>query len=197
MLSDTELEPFFDGARTEWFRLEALPTYSMGFEQPRLRAYLAGEPYESVPEPTAWHEEIQRRTGEGVTYRKVRVVHGPLSEYERWEMEWGYTGSEQHGQRTFIIDLAETPVPPELPEYDWWMFDERVVLRFHYDEEGRFLGAEPIDDAVRVAGHVRYRDAALAVATRFPDYWDTHRQYWRENWLGSPEVITEPSRLPE
>ena len=197
MLSETELDPFFDEARTEWFRLEALHSYSVGAEQARLGAYLAGESYESVPEPTAWYEEIRRRTDEGVVYRKVRVVQGPLSEYERWELEWGYAGSERHGQRTFIIDLAETPQPPELPGYDWWMFDERVVLRFCYDDSGEFLGAEPIDDPGQVAAHVRYRDAALAAAACFPEYWKAHPQYWRENWLDSPGVIAGPSRLPD
>jgi hypothetical protein len=197
MLSEAELDPFFDKARTEWFRLEALHSYTVDVEQPRLRAYLAGEPYESVPEPAAWYEEIRRRTDEGVAYRKVRVVCGPLGEYERWELEWGYTGSERHGQRTFIIDLAETRHPPQLPAYDWWMLDERVVLRFHYDDDGTFLGAVPIEDPGEVAEHVRHRDAALAVATRFPEYWKAHPQYWRENWLDAPGMIAGPSRLPE
>jgi hypothetical protein len=197
MLSEGELDPFFDEARTEWFRLETLHAYTASFEQPRLRAYLAGEPYDAVPEPTAWYEEIKRRTDEGVAYRKVRVLRGPLSEYERWELEWGYTGSERHGQRTYIIDLAETPDAPELPAYDWWMFDERIVLRFYYDDAGRFLGADPIDDPGRVAEHVGYRDMALVVATRFAEYWKTHPQYWRENWLGSPDMIAGTSRLPD
>jgi len=60
---------------------------------------------------------------------------------------------------------------------------EQVVLRFHYDDVGQFLGADPIDDPGQVAEHARYRDAALAAAVPFPEYWAAHPQYWRENWL--------------
>lgn len=185
MLSEAELDPYFDEAQREWFRLEALRSYAVDMEQPRIRAYLAGEPLDSMPEPKAWYEEIQRRTDEGVLFRKIRVVHGPLTKYERWECEWGYTGSARHGQRTFIIDLAEVAGPARLPGYDWWMFDERVVLRFHYADDGRFLGADPIEDPGQVAAHVRHRDEALAAAVPFPEYWAAHPQYWRESWLGA------------
>jgi hypothetical protein len=65
------------------------------------------------------------------------------------------------------------------------MFDERMVLRFHYDEKGAFLGADPVEDPGQVAEHVRYRDAALAAAVPFPHYWAAHPQYWRENWLST------------
>jgi hypothetical protein len=34
-----------------------------------------------------------------------------------------------------------------------------------------------------LAEHRRYRDAALAAAVPFPEYWAAHPQYWRENWL--------------
>ena len=50
------------------------------------------------------------------------------------------------GHRTFVLDLSETADPPQLPDYDWWMFDERVVLRFAYDGVGAFLGAEALED---------------------------------------------------
>ena len=186
LLNDAELDPFFEGAEREWFRLEALHSYRYPVETPRLRAYLAGEPYDPSAEPREWYDYIQRRVGQGVRFSKVRVLRGPLSEYERWECEWSYTPTERHGQRTFILDLAEVTVPPALPEYDWWMFDERVVLRMHYDEGGTFVGAEVIDDTAQVAAHRRHRDVALAAAVAFPDYWSGHPQYWRCNWLNAP-----------
>ncbi len=82
-----------------------------------------------------------------------------------------------------MLDLADTADPPKLPGYDWWMLDERVVLRFHYDTDGAFLGADPLEDPAELADHRRYRDAALAAAVPFPEYWAAHPQYWRENWL--------------
>ncbi|MFD7510308.1 DUF6879 family protein [Streptomyces sp. NPDC059853] len=185
MLSSEEFDAYFDNAKSEWFRLEGLSSYKVDVEQPRLRAYLAGEPYASHAAPSPWYEEIERRVREGIAFRKVRVLAGPLSEYERWECEWSYTATERLGQRTFIIDRSEVDTLPELPPFDWWMMDGRVVLRMHYDNQGRFLGASAIDDPEEVAAYVRLRDQALDLATPFPAYWRSHPQYWRENWLRS------------
>ncbi|MGO4418716.1 DUF6879 family protein [Streptomyces sp. MCAF7] len=182
MLSSDEMNAYFDQARFEWFRLEALRSYRTAVEQPRFRAYMAGEPYDPDAEPKGWYEEIERRTGEGVAYRKVRIANGPLSDYERWEFEWSYAPTERRGQRTFVLDRAETSNAPDLPHYDYWMIDEHVVLRMHYDDQGQFTGAQRIDAPDEIAAHVRYRDAALAVSVPFPDYWNAHPQYWRQNW---------------
>jgi Family of unknown function (DUF6879) len=183
MLSETELDPFFDAARREAFRLEALPAYAVTVESAGLSAYLAGEPFQKSDAGQAFNEYVRSQVAAGVTWRRVRVVRGPLTDYERWECEWGYTVSEEFGHHTFVLDLTETAHPPELPGYDWWMFDERVVLRFHYDHRGTFLGADPIDDPGQVAEHIRYRDAALTAAIPFLQYWAAHLQYWRQNWL--------------
>jgi len=187
MLIESELDPYFDTIRREAFRLEALPAYAVPVESAGLRAYLAGEPYQKSETGQQFNEYVRSQVEAGVSWRRLRVMHGPLSDYERWECEWGYTQSEQHGHHTFVLDLAEIPEPPPLPAYDWWMLDERVVLRFHYDQDGQFRGADPIDEPGKVAEHVRYRDTALAAAVPFPEYWAAHPQYWRENWLSIRE----------
>jgi hypothetical protein len=182
VLSEAELDPFFDEVARDLFRMEARREYAVGVESDRLRAYLAGEPYDPSAEPAGWYSYIRGKVNAGVAFRKVRVVRTPLSLYERWECEWSYPATERCGQRTFILDLAEAPEPLELPGYDWWMFDERVVLRMHYDDAGGFVGAERLDQAT-VGAHVGYRDAALAVAVPFPAWWAAHPQDWRDNWL--------------
>ena len=40
------------------------------------------------------HDQVEA----GVTWRRVRVVRGPLGDYERWECEWGYAMSELYGE---------------------------------------------------------------------------------------------------
>lgn len=185
MLTEAELDPYFDAVRNEAFRLEALPAYAAASETPGLRAYLAGEPYQKSEAGRAFQDYIRGQVEAGVTWHRVRVVRGPLTEYERWEREWGYTGQEELGYPTFVLDLSEAAAAPELPDYDWWMLDERVVLRFHYDSVGAFLGANTLAEPDEIAEHRRYRDAALAAAVPFPHYWAAHPQYWRENWLGT------------
>jgi|HubBroStandDraft_1064217.scaffolds.fasta_scaffold06287_3 hypothetical protein len=183
MLSEAGLDPYFDAISREAFRLEALAAYAVASESAGLRAYLAGEPFQKSAAGQAFKDYVRSQVEAGIRWHRVRVVRGPLSDYERWECEWGYTVNEQLGYRTFVLDLAEAADPPRLPDYDWWMLDERVVLRFHYDENGAFAGADALDDPGEIAGHRRYRDAALAAAVPFPAYWAAHPQYWRQNWL--------------
>lgn len=183
MLTEAELDPYFDAIRAEAFRLEALPAYAVSSESSSLHAYLAGEPYQRSQAGQAFKEFIRSQVDAGITWRRVRVVRGPLSDYERWECEWGYAVNEELGYPTFMLDLTETPRSPILPDYDWWMLDERVVLRFHYDGNGSFLGADLLEERDQVADHRRWRDDALAAAVPFPQYWAAHPQYWRENWL--------------
>jgi hypothetical protein len=185
MLSEADLDPIFDDIHSEAFRLEALPAYDVSAESRDLRAYLTGEPFHKSEAGQAFHEWVRSQVEAGVTWHRVRVVRGPLSDYERWEFEWGYTWTEQYGHHTFVLDLTEVSQPPELPNYDWWMLDERLVLRFHYSDTGEFIGADRIDDPAEVAAHAGYRDAAVEASTPFPEYWAAHPQYWRENWLAS------------
>lgn len=186
MLNESDLDPFFDQATTSWFRFEAHRTYTTSFEQPRLHAYLAGEPYDASSEPTQWLDYIQQRAADGIAFSKVRVVAGPLTAYERWECEWSYPATERAGQRTFILDLAETSNLPHLNDYDWWMFDDAAVLKMHYADDGTFVGAESLDDPDVVADHVKHKAAALAAAVAFNNYWTAHPQYWRQNWVDKP-----------
>lgn len=185
MLTEAQLDPYFDEISHDAFRLEALPSYAVSVESSGLRAYLAGEPFQKSDAGQAFNEFVRGQVEAGVTWRRVRVVRGPLSDYERWECEWGYAVSDELGHHTYVLDLAEVTDAPQLPDYDWWMFDEKVVLRFTYDAAGAFVGADAIDDAGEVARHRAWRDSALVAAVPFSRYWAAHPQYWRQNWLRS------------
>jgi hypothetical protein len=44
----------------------------------------------------------------------VRIIHDPITDYERYACEWGYTLNSPAGEIIRIIDLAQTQLPPEL-----------------------------------------------------------------------------------
>ena len=131
-----------------------------------------------------WAAYVARMVARGVTYHRVHVVHSPLSEYLRYEFEWGYTGYAQRGERAYILDTAEVPRPREVPDYDFWLLDDTHIIRMHYETDGGFVGGELLPPAA-LPEHLRARDAALAAAVPFEAYWAAHPEYHRENWLGA------------
>ncbi|HEX9357572.1 MAG TPA: hypothetical protein VF933_27615, partial [Streptosporangiaceae bacterium] len=59
MLSEAELDPYFDAIRYEAFRLEALPAYALAVESAGLRAYLAGEPFQKSEAGQAFNTYVR------------------------------------------------------------------------------------------------------------------------------------------
>lgn len=54
------------------------------------------------------------------------------------------------------------------------------MVLMHYDCEGRFVGAEPVDDDQDVEQWAAIADLAWGSGTDLATWWDEHRQYWRE-----------------
>ncbi|GAA0916411.1 hypothetical protein GCM10009560_11570 [Nonomuraea longicatena] len=78
----------------------------------------------------------------------------------------------------YILDTSKTPIPTDqLVDHDWWLLDDSHVLRMHYDMEGRFLGAEPLDSSA--SAHVESREALMSVAVPFEPWWAAHPEYHR------------------
>ncbi len=68
--------------------------------------------------------------------------------------KWGYAYNGPAGQQARILDLADTPRPPELTlvNQDFWLVDDREVVLMHYHADGQFEGAEILDQQ-HVARH--------------------------------------------
>lgn len=79
MLSETELDPYFEVIQQDAFRLEALPAYAVPVESAGMRAYLAGEPFQKSEAGQAFNEFVRGQVEAGATWRRVRVVRDPLA----------------------------------------------------------------------------------------------------------------------
>jgi hypothetical protein len=184
VLGEDELEALFDDFEHAAFRLETLPRYTVDSERERLSRYISGAPLQLEPGTREWLEFMASEIRSGKRWHKVHILRSPISDYLRFECEWGYAVSSQYGQEVLILDEAERPRPEHIPDEDFWLFDEDTAVRLHYDTEGRFLGAELVDEA-DVSQYRGYRDAAIAAAEPFDLWWGRHPEYKRENWLGS------------
>ena len=177
MLNERELGQFInEHFRRTAFRLEVLDAYAVASDGGDFARYLAGEP---APDPTrknAWLDTLRAERRAGKVRQWVHVVRGPLSDYLRFEMEWGYLPNLQAGAEVRILDLAERDQPDGLVDEDFWLLDDEAALLMHYDSGGHFTGAEVANDLGR---YRNARDAAWSNAVPFTDYWRTHPQYHR------------------
>lgn len=136
---------------------------------------------EREPDWTArrpWLLRVQADAAAGITRRRVRIVRGPLSDYVRYECQWGYLPLVDHGEEVRILDLTEQPLTlAEVP--DFGVFDHRHVVRMRYAASGRFVGASEVtDDAV---AFVALRDLLWQWAEPFPIWWARHPEHHRSD----------------
>jgi hypothetical protein len=182
VLNETELGVFVDDHMgRSVFRLEIRDRYNVDSDAGNVARYLAGQPAPSMEVKGPWLTRLSRERAEGKRRSRVHVLRSPLSDYLRYECEWGYVYTVAAGEEVFILDLAEVPTTVELIDEDFLLLDDKHVVVVHYDEDDRFVGAEPLSPTA-VPQYRRCRDTVLEAAVAFTDYWTSHPQYWRENW---------------
>ncbi|POM26232.1 hypothetical protein BTM25_06260 [Actinomadura rubteroloni] len=150
------------------FRLELHPVYSMAGEEEDYARFAAGE--KAPPDlHYEWLDQVAERVRSGKVMQRVHVVRRPLSDYLRFEFEWGYAFNVRAGEDIRILDLTERP-DPGLPGHDFWMFDDSTVVRMLYREDGTQIERDRVE-AADLDAYRRYRDIALADAVPFQEYW--------------------------
>jgi hypothetical protein len=159
---------YFRYFRSSAFRLELHPVYTMPGEADELRRFLAGE---KAPPGYhyGWLDTMAAARAAGKTVRRARVVRQPLTDYIRYEFEWGFAYNVDAGEDIRVLDLTGRP-DPGLPDHDFWLFDEQTVVKMLYRPDGTQIGRElvPSPDLEAYLGH---RDLAWRDAISFRDYW--------------------------
>jgi hypothetical protein len=183
LLDLTAIDRFFDQHFTSSaFRLEVLDRYTVDSDEGNVESYLSGGLVPSWAEDSEWMSQLARERAEGKRNYRVHVVESPLSDYLRYECEWGYVYTSRAGEDIYILDTAETPRPAGLIDEDFYLLDDQRVLVMRYDSDGRLLGGEPLPES-QTGRYLHCREVAMAHAVPFGRYWAGHPQFWRENWL--------------
>lgn len=183
MLNLSETVAFFDAHYTRSaFRLETLGVYDVGSDGGDVARYLRGEPEPTRDRKQPWLDELAAERRAGKVRSRVHVLRTPLSDYLRYECEWGYAPNAAAGEEIRILDLTTTPRPAGLGDEDFWLLDDAHALRMAYDNAGIFVGAIVADDPQPF--HLA-RDAAVTAGEDFARWWARHPQYWRANWAAA------------
>lgn len=160
----------------DMLRLETLDYYHP--DAPGFARWQRREHEPDWPAKRPWLDRVRADHEAGITRRRVRIVRGPLTEYVRFECQWGYVPLGEHGEDIRILDLTETGA--DLAEIgDFSVFDHTHVIFMHYDADGAFLGATVVEQNPEY--FVALRDLLWHLAAPFPAWWARHPEHHRKD----------------
>jgi hypothetical protein len=119
-----------------------------------------------------WLSEVRTATSQGRTFKRVRVVNVPLSDYSRFSL-WLATYNNEAGE-----DIRYLARPDAdrlgLPAFDYWMFDSRTVAKMVFDDQDTLLGFELVEDPAMVVDMNHARDVAWHHAVKRDEFAAKH-----------------------
>jgi hypothetical protein len=176
-ISPEEFSDWYDEHLTrDMLRVETLGYYDP--DAPGFAAWQRGDRQPDWAAKQPWLDQVRRDSDAGMTRRRVRVVRGPLTEYERYECQWGYIPLVEHGEDIRVLDLGDSPFP--LADVgDFSVFDDVHVVRMDYDPAGVFRGAWAAAEQ-DVPFYAALRDLLWHVAEPFAAWWARHPEHHRE-----------------
>jgi hypothetical protein len=147
------------------FRLEVRSRYNPSYEGESLRKFLDGE-RDDLSWMQSWLRMVQEAAAEGRRFARVRVVELPMSDWTRYS----YALAAHNIKSGEDIRYIERASAPDLPDYDYWLFDSSKLIVMRFDDSDRFIGGENIEDPAEIVRANYWRDAAWHKATRRDDF---------------------------
>jgi hypothetical protein len=136
-------------------------------EAESFRKFLAGEPYDLDWHQT-WLADIRSITASGRQMQRVRLVSVPPTDYQRFELAVTPTNLAA-GEDIRVLPRSHA-AGLDLPDHDYWLFDDARLGIMHFDDNGLFHGIEMIEDPATVTAHHAAYDRALRHAMTYTDY---------------------------
>jgi hypothetical protein len=144
-VAQSEFGANFDTFKSSAFRLEQLSLYSVEEESTAFEAYKSGK---EIPRQfnSEWNTLLSEAAVAGKVIERVRVIDGPLTTYQTFEILMAYRTSVTLGEdiRFLLrseIDHYETFIPVNR---DFWLFDNEKCFLMEYDYVGKLLGISQV-----------------------------------------------------
>ncbi|MFD8019018.1 DUF6879 family protein [Streptomyces lavendulae] len=134
----------------------------------RFQAFMRG--IDPAPEPDIpWHVNVRERAAPGGRFSRVRIIDEPPTDGQRFLMA-SAAANAAAGEDIRVLARAQA-VCLELPEYDFWLFDSRLLVRFDIDDQNVTTCVEVVEDPADVLAACRARDRAWPLATPAAEVW--------------------------
>ncbi|MFF8533758.1 DUF6879 family protein [Streptomyces sp. NPDC015532] len=150
------------------FRLETRRSYATDRAGARFQAFMRG--VDPAPEPEhPWNVNVRDKAEQGGRFSRVRIIDKPPTDGQRFLMATA-AGNTAAGEDIRVLPRSEA-VRIGLPDWDFWLFDSRTLVRMHIDDTDTTIGVEVIEDPAEVLTACRTRDAAVAAARPSAQVW--------------------------
>lgn len=157
---------FREFRHTAW-RLETRRGYASDRNSPKWAHFLAGEDIAADPD-NAWRENVRAQTEQGKRFERVRLVDEPPTQGQKFLLASGL-GNVAAGEDIRNLPRAEAE-RLRLPDFDFWLFDSKILVRFAFDDEDTTLGVYVTEDPAEVLAACQARDTAWHYATRTAEF---------------------------
>jgi len=156
----------FRGFTKSAFRLETRQVYTMPGEQEDFERFLAGLP--ALPDDNReWHDRVRGYVAAGKTIQRAKVIRRPLTDYTRYLLSACIPENVAVGEDYRIIEAGDHGTG--LPEQDFWMFDERIVVHLDYEPDGTQRSRELVEEP-DLPRYLHWRDLALKQGVPFDEW---------------------------
>jgi hypothetical protein len=149
------------------YRLERLDEYDAPETRERMRRWRAGQP-QGADIRAYWDAVVGDARRAGKSMRRVHWVSEPVTDYLRFEFDF-YRGSVAAGEEIRILP-ARLSTGVELPEFDYWLFDDERAAVMYYGDRGAWLRTEIVTDPAFIEACCHWRDSAWSAALPLDAY---------------------------
>ncbi|TLQ43495.1 DUF6879 family protein [Streptomyces marianii] len=150
------------------FRLETRRGYASDRQGARFQAFMRG--IDPQPEPEhPWNVNVREKAASGARFSRVRIIDEPPTDGQRFLMATA-AGNVQAGEDIRVLTRTDAE-RLSLPDWDFWLFDSRTLVRMHIDATDTTIGVELVDDPAQVLAACRARDAAWPMAAPTAEVW--------------------------
>lgn len=164
------------------YRVETLDRYVSASDGDEFARFMRGEAEPDRASKAGWLNKLRADTAAGRIWQRLRVVSPPLSDYVRYECEWGYPDNIAAGEQVRVLDLTTAAAGMDILRRvgDLYLVEDRRVALMNYDAEGRFTSATVVDKSLvlPIDGLVWQ---ALGQTEDFTTWWAAHPEHHRRH----------------
>lgn len=168
VLSVDQFGRLFADFRSSARRLENRARYDVPAYRDALRSFANGDVDGPPPRFLAWEDTVRTVVAAGRRVSRTRVIDRPLNDYQLFALNLCRHNVEA-GEDVRYLDRAVANTL-DLPDHDFWVFDDQLVVLLRYTADDRPLESEAVTDPEVVARHGRWIDLASSHAVSYPEF---------------------------